>query len=324
MVTRSLPSLVGLALNFESGTVPEWIQLTPPGHLIRGRDGREWRMPDPHAVVGRFDPAKEPQIDLEHSSQLLAPNGMPAPAVGWIKQIEVRDGAIWGRVEWNADGAAAVTSRAYRYLSPVFTFDPASREVHRIVSVGLTNSPNLELAALNSAEQKETANMVDPTILEALGLKPTADAAAAVLAINSLREERQTAMNSANAQPDPDKFVPIADHQLALNRIAEFETGEKERQDAAITTAVDAAIAAGKIAPSSKDFHLAACRAEGGLERFQAFIGTAPVIAARTGLDGKSPGGAKVALNAEELAVCRQFGMSTEDFIAAKAAEAKE
>lgn len=166
--------------------------------------------------------------------------------------------------------------------------------------------------------------MVDPTILEALGLKPTADAAAAVLAINSLREERQTAMNSANAQPDPDKFVPIADHQLALNRIAEFETGEKERQDAAITTAVDAAIAAGKIAPSSKDFHLAACRAEGGLERFQAFIGTAPVIAARTGLDGKSPGGAKVALNAEELAVCRQFGMSTEDFIAAKAAEAKE
>lgn len=108
MVTRSLPSLVGLALNFESGTAPEWIQLTPPGHLIRGRDGREWRMPDPHAVVGRFDPAKEPQIDLEHSSQLLAPNGMPAPAVGWIKQIEVRDGAIWGRVEWNADGAAAV------------------------------------------------------------------------------------------------------------------------------------------------------------------------------------------------------------------------
>lgn len=318
MVTRSLPSLVGLALNFETGSAPEWVQLTPAGARIRGRDGREWTLPNPQAVVDRFDPAKEPQIDLEHSSQLLAPNGMPAPAVGWVKALEVRDGAIWGRVEWNAEGAAAVTSRAYRYLSPVFTFDKATREVHRIVSVGLTNTPNLELAALNSAEQKETADMVDPTILEALGLKPTATAADAVLAINRMTEERETALNSAKAAPDPDKFVPMADHQLALNRIAGFEDEAKSRHETAINQAVDDAIAAGKIAPSSKDFHLAACRTEGGLERFEKFVGSAPVIGGGVDLDGKQPAKKPTALNAEEKAAALALGISEEDYAKAK------
>lgn len=160
--------------------------------------------------------------------------------------------------------------------------------------------------------------MVDPTILEALGLKPTADAAAAVLAINSLKEERQTALNSAQAQPDPAKFVPITDHQMALNRIATFEADAKTRSEAAIESAVDAAIVAGKIAPSSKDFHLAACRAEGGLDRFQSFVATAPVIAGGTDLDRKTPGEKKTALNAEEKAAALALGFTEEEFAKAK------
>jgi phage I-like protein len=242
---------------------------------------------------------------------------MPAPAVGWIKELAVRDGAIWGRVEWNAEGAAAVTSRAYRYLSPVFTFSATTREIDRIVSVGLTNSPNLEMAALNAAEQKETADMVDPTILEALGLKPTADVAATVLAINSLKETRQTALNSAQS-PDPAKFVPIADHQLALNRIASFEAEDKTRAEAEIETAINSAIEAGKIAPSSRDFHMAACRAEGGLERFRSFVSAAPVIVKPSGLDGKRPMPGDLALNAEEKAAAIALGISFEDYAKAK------
>jgi phage I-like protein len=150
MVNTSLPSLSGLALNFETGPVPDWVQLTPAGPSVVGRDGRGWKLSDAEAVVRAFDPAKEPQIDLEHSSQLAAPAGLPAPAVGWIKALAVRDGAIWGRVEWTTDGEAAVSSRAYRYLSPVFQFDWETNEILRIVSAGLTNSPNLEMAALNA------------------------------------------------------------------------------------------------------------------------------------------------------------------------------
>ncbi|MFO0521677.1 MAG: phage protease, partial [bacterium] len=89
--------------------MPDWVQLTPPGPAIVGRDGRAWTLSDPAAVAAAFDPAKEPQIDLEHSSQIAAPLGMPAPAVGWIKELNVRDGALWGRVEWTAEGEATVT-----------------------------------------------------------------------------------------------------------------------------------------------------------------------------------------------------------------------
>ncbi|MDQ7775169.1 MAG: phage protease [Paracoccus aminovorans] len=158
---------------------------------------------------------------------------------------------------------------------------------------------------------------------EALGLNPTANAAEAVLAINTLKSAEQLALNRA-ATPDPEKFVPKADHQLALNRIAGFEAEEKTRAEKAATDAVDAAITAGKIAPASRDYHLATCRAEGGLERFQSFVAAQPVIAPPSDLDKKTPGGKPGALGADELAVCRQFGMSPEEFAAARAAEGKE
>lgn len=312
--------LQGLALNSEAGTAPDWVELVPAGPRIMGRDGRWWMVTDPAAVAARFDPTKEPQIDIEHSSEIKAPMGEPAPAVGWIKGIEVRDGALWGRVEWTPIGAELVSTRAYRYLSPVFTYDYATGEIGRIVSAGLTNQPNLEMAALNRTE-KETE--MDGAVLQALGLPATATAADAVVAINTIRTERDTARNAAQT-PDPTKFVPAADHLLALNRIQTFETEAAARRDAEITAAVDAAIASGRIAPSSRDFHVAACRAEGGFDRFKSYIAAAPVIAPPSGLDGKSPTDTTVdatGLTADELAVCRMFGTDPTSFAAAKKKE---
>lgn len=316
------PFLFAMALNAVDATAPDWVQLTPPGPRILGRDGRWWTLTDPAAVAARFNPAKEPQIDIEHSSQLQAPQGLPAPAVGWIKEIAVRDGALWGRVEWTSVGATLVADRAYRYLSPGFHFDLATGEIVEIVCAGLTNTPNLELAALNAA-QSETCDM-DKAVLEALGLAATATTAEALVAINALKSEKAVALNAAQ-HPDPTQFVPRADHQLALNRISEFETAAKAQAEAEAVSAVEAAITAGKIAPASRDYHLATCRAEGGLQRFRDFVAAQPVIAPPSGLDGKPvPKADTKTLGAEELAVCRQLGMTAEEFIAARAAEQKE
>jgi len=319
----SSPSLPGIALNAADSGAPDWVQLTPAGPRILGRDGRWWTLTDPDAVAARLDPAKEPQIDIEHASQLQAPQGLPAPAVGWIKAIEVREGALWGRVEWTPVGTTLVTERAYRYLSPAFRFDPATGEILEIVCAGLTNTPNLELAALNAAQNPETPDM-DKAVLEALGLAATATAADALVAINTLKSEKVVALNAAQ-HPDPAQFVPRADHDLALNRITQFEADAKTRAEAEAVAAVEAAITAGKVAPASRDYHLATCRAEGGLQRFRDFAAAQPVIAPPSGLDGKPlPGGSQKALTADDLAVCRQFGMSAEEFSAARAAEQKE
>lgn len=285
----------------------------PAGPRVIGRDGRWWTMADAEAVAARFDASKEPQIDVEHASQLKAPMGEPAPAVGWIKGFEVVDGAIWGRVEWTEEGAALVASRAYRYLSPVFTFNYETGEIDRIICAGLTNSPNLEMAALNAEQETE----MDRALLEALGLPMTATAAEALVAVNAMKTERDTARNAAQT-PDPSKFVPRDDHQLTLNRIATFETEAKARLDADIVAAVDQAIADGKVAPASKDYHVAACRAEGGFDRFKAHMGTAPKIVAPSNLDGKAPTETQgTALGADALAVCRMFGTDPDAFAAA-------
>lgn len=33
-------------------------------------------------------------VDMEHSTEIKAPNGEPAPAVGWIEDLEDRGGAV--------------------------------------------------------------------------------------------------------------------------------------------------------------------------------------------------------------------------------------
>jgi phage I-like protein len=257
-------------------------------------------------------------IDFEHATHTKGRVGEYAPAVGWLKQLELRGGALWGRVEWNDTGRTAIASQAYRYISPGFHFHPQTLAVTQMVSAGLTNAPNFIMPALNregqitQSDQMETDPM-DKAVLEALGLTPTASAVEAVLAINKLKSDHTLALNSAQT-PDPSLFVPKADHELALNRITDFETGEKARLEAAITAAVDAAVVAGKIPPALKDYHLAVCRMDGGLERFNSFTAASPVIAPSNITESKKLSDAPSKMSPEDLAVCRQLGMDPATF----------
>lgn len=316
-------SALPLALNSEGASdVPEWVQLTPRGPVLPGIDGRSWVLSDPAAVIAACRAARggsiEIPVDFEHASHVKGAAGERADAIGWVRDLEARDGALWGRVEWLATGREAVAGRAYRFLSPGFSFRPGTREVSRLLSVGLTNVPNFSMPALNRSNE-ETA--MDPEVLKALGLAPDASATAAVVAISALKAAEQTALNRAQA-PDPDKFVPKADFELATNRVNTLEAEKAARTEAEIAATVDAAVAAGKIAPVSKDYHLASCRAEGGLERFRAMVEATPAFGiAQPKADPKGATPGKGQLNADELAVCRQMGMSPEDFAAARAAE---
>lgn len=314
---RAILAALPLALNFEAASpAPEWVQLTPPGPRIAGRDGRAWTL-DAEAVALAFretlaEPGGVP-FDIEHATETPVP-GQPAPAVGWLTEVEARGGALWARVDWTEAGVKALASRSYRFLSPAFLFDPEDGRVLRLTSVGLTNRPNFRLPALNHTETP-----MDPAVLTALGLAPDATAAQAVTAINALRTAEQTALNRATT-PDPALFVPRADYDLATNRLTALETAAAAAREAEITAAIDGATAAGKIAPASRDYHLASCRAEGGLDRFRAMIAASPVIAGGTAPKAQ-PATGKAGLSDEELAVCRHLGMTPDAFAAAKAAE---
>jgi phage I-like protein len=77
-------------------------------------------------------------IDYEHQS--LA--DVQSPAAGWIKDF-VWKGAegLWAVVQWTAKATEYLTSREYRYFSPVMYVRASDRKVAQLVNVALTNNP---------------------------------------------------------------------------------------------------------------------------------------------------------------------------------------
>ncbi len=198
---------VGAAI-LPAGETPEWIELIPAGEFA-GRDGRgPYRLTDAAAVIEasqalRMDAGLP--IDYDHATDFAAPAGRPAPAAGWIRGLEDRGGALWGRVEWTRHGAAAVAMREYRYISPVFEYAP-SGEIVRLLRAALTNNPNLYLSAISSSAAPATGGPagggqelevpmegLGSALAEMLGLDSGAGAAEIIAEVRALLAARPAA-----------------------------------------------------------------------------------------------------------------------------------
>lgn len=155
-------------------------------------------------------------------------------------------------------------------------------------------------------------------LLDALGLAENATDQDAVTAINTLKSDREVALNRAST-PDLNKYVPKETYQVAVNRADTAEQSLKAIRDKEIDALVQGAIDEGKVAPANKEMYVGLCRSgDSGVEQFKAFIGTAPVIAdAKTVTVPKTPSGSP--LEEHELAMCRKMGVTEEEFRAAKA-----
>ncbi|HGM5299501.1 phage protease [Serratia marcescens] len=305
-----------LALCFElpdtiDNKLPDWLPMLPIGPFT-GRDGRSWINNEPEAVISKSLQFSDVPFDMEHSTELKGTKGDPAPAYGWIDDLKIQGDQVWAHVAWNAEGAELILGKKYRYYSPAFGYT-ADGLVTKLSSVGLTNKPNLFVPALNS----ENTDMKLPELIAAaLGLGADATVESGVTAIQSLKTAEQVALNRAQ-NPDLASWVPKETHQLALNRAETAETALKERAEKDAEGLVDAAIAAGKIAPANRDMYLATCRTEEGRTQFGAFTEAAPVIVNTEA--AKKPGQKdKQALTETEVAMCRSMGITEAEFLAAK------
>lgn len=300
------------------GELPEWVELLPVGEIV-GADGRRFRLDEPASIIAAFaSRSLDVVVDWEHASELLAPAGHPAPAAGWVRELELRDGMIWGRVDWTPRGAESVRSREYRYLSPAFRHQNGA--VRGLVSVGLTNQPNLDLRALNRvASQPQENDQMDPKLLALLGLASTATAADVLTAVERLNGDLTVARHRAETPPPLDKFVPRADYEVAVNRAAtaekKLDEREKAEREKEIATLIDQASKDGKITPATADYYRGECRQAGGIERFRAFLEKAPKIAGDNVVDpAKLTQGNGAELGADQLAICRNLGITPEKF----------
>jgi phage I-like protein len=300
------------ALNSEGGKAPERIQLLPAGTRIIGRDGRWWNNSTPNDLIARTSArGVDLSIDENHITDRDW-SGAPAPAMAWLSDLTVEaDGSIWAKAAWTDDGRAKVESKAYRYLSPVFTFDESTKEIGALIGAALTNRPNLDLAALNNESQAQEESM--KKIAAALGLPEDSTEDQVLVAVNAMKTK---ALNSQ--QVDLSVYAPRADvtamEQRAIN--AETKLAEQAKADLKkrAEVAVDAAISARKIAPASKDDYLAMCASEEGLATFGKIMAKAPEVLPEAGGDHTSKPKEEVSLNAEDLAFAKSTGYTPEEW----------
>src|SRR5690606_11059898 len=94
-------------------TPPEFIHLLPAGEIATGDNRGPFRVKNAAEVIAASLQAGDRLVlDENHSTDLAAPKGLPAPAMGWIVALESRADGIWGKVEWTAEGQRLVTGRA--------------------------------------------------------------------------------------------------------------------------------------------------------------------------------------------------------------------
>jgi phage I-like protein len=291
-------------------TPPEWVELVPAGDFS-GRDGRGPYRLDIESVLAAFvQAAVDLPVDYDHQTLEADEKSGPVPVAGWIKELQARDGALWGRVEWTPRAAGLIVNREYRYLSPVFRHDKAGR-VLSLEGAGLTHYPNLYLNPV--AHTKGDVDMDLTPIAEALGVQGEADVAA--LAAHAARLK-----DAANRAPDPAQWVPMSQHKAVADQLAALQAGiANEKAEAAVA----AAMSAGKLAPAMKEWALAYAKRDP--EGFAAFAASAPVVLPPgTQSDTHSVASNANTLTEEDRIACQLLGISEADFAAHKKTLIKE
>lgn len=302
------------------GTPPEWVHLLPEGK-ITGRDGRRWDVADPGALVLAFAAnGADLPIDFEHQNDNPEAKARgPIPAAGWIKDVRLKPGGVWGRVEWTAAAREMIAAKQYRYLSPTFYFEPKTGIVTRLKGAGLVHNPNLHLVALASQETHMDKPPMPPAKGEA-GMTAFLQRLAAMLDLpegadeDAIMAKLAAAMGqdkaTAAAQPDPARFVPVETVAAMLRdrngeRVALAEGQAVEK--------VNVAINQGYLPPALKDWALALARSDA--DSFDAFLAkTGPHMAKlfTEVLPNRFPEkgfGLARSKSAEEEAVCAQLGL---------------
>ena len=186
------------------------------------------------AVVKNFRP--EVLVDFEHHAE----TGGDTEAAAWVQRVRVDPvKGLMATFRFTDAGASAVANRRLRFLSPVWELDGEGRPV-RLVSVGLTNKPNLPVRpVLNRAPAPFTTNKgttmepdtTEPTpaapdlrarLIEILGLGPDADDGAILQAAENLAQvaaEAQEAALNAEAEAAAEENKEAIQNKEAFKRL---------------------------------------------------------------------------------------------------------
>ncbi len=336
---------------------PSEIMLIPAGSF-RARDGRpkdsgRWQLNAEAAarIIAQADSgAGDFVIDYEHQTLHAEDNGQPAPAAGWFKKMDWRpgDGLYATDVRWTAKARALIEAGEYRYISPVFEYDKKSGVVSAVLMAALTNYPALDghsdLAARAAAKfhiihiTKEDEKVDRKQLIALLGLEAAATDEQIEQGLTALKakagaadgkDAKIAALKTANdaeimalkakggGKPDPAKYVPVTAFEALKTEVAALKS---EQTSNTVADLVKQGIADGRLLPVQEEW--ATELGNSDTAALKSYLAKTPAIAALTGSQskGKEPEKGPDGLTADELAVCRNFGISAEEYKKSQAA----
>ena len=317
------------------------IRLLPDG-AFAARDGRPgtltggnlnaWNLSGPGAehVLDQWRRRETPlAVDYEHQSLNARHNGQPAPAAGWIESLRYDPGqGLFASVQWTEGAKAFIEQDEYRFISPVFSFNPKNGDVLELKGAALTNVPALDgLGAVAATEdfppsdtpQPETAMNALNRLKQLLGLPEDAAEETLQAELDKL-ESLLTPANPAASDPPALPGQPPFPHQAdplpgnarptlfdflqACHRVAR-SVGTAVTDGRLSRGLVGWATALGRQNPEALETYLAAVSPIAALSSFQS-TGSRPALSA----PAASP------LSDEERFVCAQLGLSEAEYLA--------
>lgn len=359
------PMVAALSIALRPGQAgQDEIQVFPAGEF-RASDGRPqdvdtWRMDGDiaRALIERFNARQRRLvIDYEHQTLAAKTNGQPAPASGWMKSLEWRDGkGVFALVDWTKRAKAHIDAEEYLYISPVFTYDEQGRP-QDILHAALTNDPALDnmdavrLAAASALAsgiahggaqpnpaQSPKEILMDELLKALLALLNLPDDATEEQILAKLNEY------TAKAKQDADQVAALTGEVkekekevVALKSNAgnpdpakwvpvaaltalqgQVAALEKDGRAREVGELVTAALSSGQLLPALKDW-----ATDLGMKdpaQLKAYLENAPAIAALSGTQtgGRKPNGDSSQLSEAEMAVCTRMGLDPAKFKAAR------
>ncbi len=179
-------------------------------------------------------------------------------AYAWITSLQARDDGLYIHPRWSEPGREMLQHAFYKFLSPRWQMRPlgdGTFEPVRLLSVGLTNNPNIPGEAI--ANQKPgvatsilvqvTREEILPKLLNALELDP--NAAPEVLLAN-VEQLAQAASETRSAQAEAARFYRLATDADTARQAAEQRADEE--RSARVELMLDLAELRGCIPPAER------------------------------------------------------------------------
>lgn len=194
-------------------------------------------------------------IDLEHQMLSASPSSDPTArdARGWAK-LELRDdGSLWAvDVRWTPDGAARLSEKRQRYVSPAFEIDKESKRITKIVNIAITSIPAThQTPALVAASSR---GAMDPKLVQqALDALVSGDTKAAFEILQSMIASAAGAEQEPSEAPAPEGEAMAPEMEAAAAPAEAPVEGEDEEDDEEKKAAMAVQLAVRKLTGTDDD-----------------------------------------------------------------------